>query len=237
MRGPERGRDARGCGCWARSARPTWRRWRTSHAASSATWTLAHGEGLAADQLERLSARRSRRWRSPTPRGCWTRPTSAAHSRSRASPPTCPPCTRPLPRRRPDPVLRRTLSAASVSCSQGSFLWHGRCGTQPAGPAHLPQHRAHPGRRARGARPRALAAPPSNSMPRRAIRWYRWPKGASSRRPSTRSSALSAALDYVRIALASMLCRGVRAQREAARHALVRPADGVARRRAGPTWA
>ena len=192
------------------------------------------GRGTRADQLERLRHRARRRSRWPTPRGCWTPPTWRRRSASRASPPTSRCCTRRSSARGPTPCWRARWRA-SASCSTGSYLWGEGAARNLQDP--LTFRSAAPIQAA--ARRRARA---------RLVRHWRIELNAAqgnplvsvagghdpARRAVYEVVGLSAALDYVRIALASHAARGVRAQRQAAGHAVVRAADRAAPEPGGP---
>ena len=164
---------------------------------------LVAGRGPCADQLERLRHRGRRRWRWPTPPGCWMPRTWRRRSASRASPPTSRCCTRPSSAPGPTPCSRAHWRA-SASCSTAAT-----CGARARRGTFRTRSTSAARRRSR--RPRAAPL----STPRRVLAIE---LNAAQGNPlvsveegTIRSACLyevvgvSAALDFVRIALATML--------------------------------
>ena len=164
--------------------------------------SLAPGEGLALINSSAYGTG-SRRWRWPTPRDCSMPRTSPARWRWRAFAANVSVLDPAITSVRPDPALVAHARAIPRPSRRQLRVAAGR-GSQPAGPADLPQHGRDPGSRARG-RAACTGAPRPGAQLRPG-------------QPGRVSAAdgriclaavyevlgLAAALDYVRVVLASV---------------------------------
>ena len=194
---------------------------------------LAPGEGLALINSSAFGTGLGRAGAGRRRPAAWTPRTWPRRSAWRASPPTSTCCIAAIERARPDPVLARTL-ARFRELLEGSYLWEEGAARNLQDPLTYRSTAPIQAAARRARRPRARRSWRSSSTRRRATRWSRWRTGRSSRRAALRGRR---ALGRARLRphrAGDDARSGLRAQRQAAGHALVRAARPGCSSQGGP---